>query len=28
MYWSNILSGGYLVVLALAGLATVRRAVR
>ncbi len=26
MYWSNILSGGYLVVLALAGLATVRRA--
>ena len=28
MYWSNILSGGYLVVLALAGLATVRRAAR
>jgi hypothetical protein len=28
MYWSNILSGGYLVVLALAGLATVRRATR
>jgi hypothetical protein len=26
MYWSNILSGGYLVVLALAGLAAVRRA--
>ena len=26
MYWSNIVSGGYLVVLALAGLATVRRA--
>jgi hypothetical protein len=28
MYWSNIVSGGYLVVLALAGLATVRRATR
>jgi hypothetical protein len=28
MYWSNIVSGGYLVVLALAGLATVRRAAR
>ncbi len=28
MYWSNIFSGGYLVVLALAGLATVRRAAR
>ena len=28
MYWSNIASGGYLVVLALAGLATVRRATR
>jgi hypothetical protein len=28
MYWSNILSGGYLMVLALAGLATVRRAAR
>jgi hypothetical protein len=28
MYWSNILSGGYLVVLALAGLAAVRRATR
>ena len=28
MYWSNILSGGYLVVLAVAGLATVRRAAR
>ena len=26
MYWSNIISGGYLMVLALAGLATVRRA--
>jgi hypothetical protein len=26
MYWSNIVSGGCLVVLALAGLATVRRA--
>jgi hypothetical protein len=28
MYWSNVLSGGVLVVLALAGLATVRRAAR
>jgi hypothetical protein len=28
MYWSNIVSGGYLVVLALAGLAIVRRAAR
>ena len=28
MYWSNIVSGGVLVVLALAGLASVRRAVR
>jgi SPW repeat len=28
MYWSNIVSGGYLMVLALAGLATVRRAAR
>jgi SPW repeat len=28
MYWSNIVSGGYLVLLALAGLATVRRAAR
>ena len=28
MYWSNIVSGGVLVVLALAGLATVRRAAR
>ena len=28
MYWSNIVSGGSLVVLALAGLATVRRAAR
>ena len=28
MYWSNIFSGGYLVVLALAGLATVRWADR
>ena len=28
MYWSNIVSGGYLVVLALAGLITVRRATR
>ena len=28
MYWSNILSGGYLVVLALAGLAAVRRVTR
>jgi hypothetical protein len=28
MYWSNIFSGGVLVVLALAGLATVRRAAR
>jgi hypothetical protein len=28
MYWSNILSGGVLVVLALAGLAAVRRAAR
>src|SRR5260370_4960032 len=28
MYWSNILSGAYLVVLALAGLATLRRATR
>jgi hypothetical protein len=28
MYWSNILSGGVLVALALAGLATVRRAAR
>ena len=28
MYWSNIVSGGYLMVLALAGLATVRRATR
>ena len=28
MYWSNIVSGGYLAVLALAGLATVRRAAR
>jgi SPW repeat len=28
MYWSNTFSGGYLVVLALAGLATVRRAAR
>lgn len=28
MYWSNIVSGGYLMVLALAGLTTVRRAAR
>ena len=28
MYWSNVVSGGYLVVLVLAGLATVRRAAR
>jgi hypothetical protein len=28
MYWSNVVSGGYLIVLALAGLATVRRATR
>ena len=28
MYWSNIVSGGVLVVLALAGLASVRRTVR
>jgi hypothetical protein len=28
MYWSNIVAGGYLVVLALAGLAAVRRAAR
>jgi hypothetical protein len=28
MYWSNVFSGGVLVVLALAGLATVRRAAR
>jgi len=28
MYWSNIVSGGVLVVLALAGLASVRRAAR
>ena len=28
MYWSNIVSGGYLVVLALAGLTSVRRAAR
>ena len=28
MYWSNTLSGGVLVLLALAGLATLRRAVR
>jgi hypothetical protein len=28
MYWSNIFSGGYLVVLALAGLATLRPAAR
>jgi hypothetical protein len=27
-YWSNIVSGGVLVVLALAGLASVRRAAR
>jgi hypothetical protein len=28
MYWSNSFSGGVLVVLALAGLAAVRRAAR
>jgi len=28
MYWSNIFSGGYLVVLAITGLASVRRATR
>jgi hypothetical protein len=28
MYWSNSFSGGMLVVLAVAGLATLRRATR
>jgi hypothetical protein len=28
MYWSNTISGGVLVLLALAGLATLRRATR